>query len=72
MCRVRRSLLVEDSALTRKQRPRKYLTPAQARLLPWFFYFDSAKAKRELGFAPRPLQETLADAFDFWERRRAA
>ena len=61
-----------EQAFTRKRRPRKYLTHAQARLLPWFFYFDSAKAKRELGFNPRPLQETLADAFDYWTRRRAA
>jgi dihydroflavonol-4-reductase len=61
-----------ERTFSRKKRPRAYLTPAQAKLLPWFFYFDSGKAKRELGFAPRPLQSTVADAFDFWERRRAA
>jgi dihydroflavonol-4-reductase len=61
-----------ERKLTRKERPRAYLTNAQARLLPWFFYFDSGKAKRELGFTSRPLHVTVADAFDFWERRRAA
>jgi len=54
-----------------KRRRRAYLSPAQARLLPWFFYFDSAKARRELGYAPRPLASTLADAFQFWQSRAA-
>src|SRR5262249_17798579 len=31
------------------------LTAAQARMLPLYFYFDSAKARRELGYSPRPL-----------------
>lgn len=54
--------------LSKKKRSRAYLSAAQARLLPYFFYFDSTKAKRELGYSPRPLSVTVADAFDFWER----
>lgn len=61
-----------EQSWSRKSRPRKYLTPAQARLLDWYFYFDSGKAERELGFTRRPLRQTLADAFAYWERRRAA
>lgn len=61
-----------ERLFSRKKRPRAYLSDAQARLLPWFFYFDSGKAKREIGFAPRPLSVSLSDAFDFWERRSAA
>ncbi|BDG06966.1 NAD-dependent epimerase/dehydratase family protein [Anaeromyxobacter paludicola] len=34
-----------------------------------FFYVDSAKAARELGFAPRDLQETLFDTVRFLEAR---
>jgi nucleoside-diphosphate-sugar epimerase len=48
------------------------LTPGQARLLGLYFFFDSTKARRELGFAPRPLATTLADAFEFWSLQRRA
>jgi len=51
---------------------RPYLTPGQARLLGLYFFFTCAKARRELGYAPRPLAETLADAHAFWAARRAA
>jgi dihydroflavonol-4-reductase len=34
-----------------------------ARIARRFWYFDSTRAKNELGFAPRPLDDTLADAF---------
>jgi dihydroflavonol-4-reductase len=60
-----------EERLGRRRRRRAYLSPAQARLLPWFFYFDSAKARRELGYATRPLASTLADAFRFWHSRAA-
>lgn len=58
----------------RRSSKRAYLTPSQARLLPLYFYFDCAKARRELGYAPRPLPESLRDAYRFWIRddRRAA
>ncbi len=61
-----------ERTFSRKKRPRAYLSEAQAKLLPWFFYFDSGKAKRELGYSPRPLAQSVADAFAFWEHRIAA
>jgi dihydroflavonol-4-reductase len=50
---------------------RPYLTAGQARLVPLYFWYDSAKARRELGYEPRPLAVTLADAHAFWMDRRA-
>lgn len=55
-----------------RQRSRAYLSPAQARLLPWFFYYDCSKAQQELNFRCRPLHETLRDTFQFWRERKAA
>jgi dihydroflavonol-4-reductase len=52
--------------LKRRRRARPYLSAAQARLLPLFFYYDSGKAVRELGYRPRPLDSTLRDAHRFW------
>jgi dihydroflavonol-4-reductase len=57
------------------RRQRRYDSPAnltagQARMLPLFFYFDWAKARRELGYSPRPLAQSLADAYRFWIERR--
>jgi dihydroflavonol-4-reductase len=51
---------------------RPYLTPGQARLLGLYFYFTCEKARRELGYEPRPLAESLADAHAFWNPRREA
>jgi len=48
------------------------LTLPQARLMPYFWYFDCAKARRELGYEPRRLRETLADAHAFWTHTRRA
>lgn len=55
-------------------RKRALLSPAQARLLPYFFFYECAKARRELGFLARPLSESLRDAHAFWcqAERRAA
>jgi dihydroflavonol-4-reductase len=50
---------------------RPYLTPGQAKLAPLFFYVNSSKAERELGYRVRPLRRTLADAFAFWMPRAA-
>jgi dihydroflavonol-4-reductase len=47
------------------------LTAGQARLLPYFWYFDCGKARRELGYEPRPLRATLSDAYAFWTRPAA-
>jgi dihydroflavonol-4-reductase len=58
--------------LRRGRRSRPYVTAGHARVLPLFFYYDSAKARRELGYRARPLRETLADAYRFWMGRAAA
>jgi dihydroflavonol-4-reductase len=61
-----------ESRLSRPSRHRAYLSPAQAKLLSYFFYFDCGKARRELGYAARPLRESLRDAFNDWKSSRAA
>jgi dihydroflavonol-4-reductase len=45
---------------------RSYLTPAQAKLTELFFYFTSEKARREFGYQPRPLWESIRDTHAFW------
>lgn len=57
---------------TNRGKARSYLTRDQARLLGWYFFFDCGKARRELGYQPRPLQATLADAHAFWIKKRSA
>jgi dihydroflavonol-4-reductase len=54
----------------RRRAGRSLLTPEQARLAPLFFYFDCAKARRELDYEPRPLRESVRDAHDFWMPRK--
>jgi dihydroflavonol-4-reductase len=58
-------------ALFDRRGSRSYLTPAQARLLGRWFWFDDTKARSELGYEPRPLCETLADTYAFWMGKRA-
>ncbi len=53
-----------------KKRSRAYLTAAQAKLLPYFFFYDCSKAERELGFIARSLSETLSDAHADWRLQR--
>jgi len=50
----------------RKVSKRPYFTSAQAALMGYYFFFDSGKAQRELGYVPRPLARSLADAYAFW------
>jgi dihydroflavonol-4-reductase len=54
------------------KRGRAYLTRGQLRLLSLFFHFDSGKARRELGYRPRPLAESLRDAHRFWIEKSSA
>lgn len=61
-----------NERIGRRPGQRAYLTFSQARLLGLFFFFNCAKARRELGYAPRPLARTLADSHDFWMKRHAA
>ncbi len=56
----------------RRPNRRAYLTVPQARLFGWFFFYQSHKARRELGFQPRAWEQTLADTHDFWMGRSAA
>jgi dihydroflavonol-4-reductase len=39
--------------------------PAEVEMAEYFWYFDSAKAARELGFAPRDAAETLQDTVTY-------
>jgi len=52
--------------VARKRHKRPLLTRAQAQLLGLFFYYDCAKAERELGYSTRPLRDTLADTYRSW------
>jgi dihydroflavonol-4-reductase len=56
----------------KQKRGRPVLSSAQAALIGLYFFFDSSKASRELGFQARPLRQTLADAHAFWIAPRAA
>jgi dihydroflavonol-4-reductase len=47
-----------------RRRPR--LSPTFARVLGPYWYYDSSFARRELGYAPRPLEETLRDLHAWW------
>lgn len=49
---------------SKKKRP--VLSRTQARMLGLYFYATSAKAMRELGYAPRSITETLKDTYAFW------
>lgn len=51
---------------------RPTISAPQARLLSWYFFFDTSKARQELGYRPRLLRDTLADAHRFWMRKRSA
>jgi dihydroflavonol-4-reductase len=58
-----------NGAVQRGSTARAYLTVGQARLLPLYFFFSSAKAERELGYRTRPFIESLADSYAFWMGR---
>jgi dihydroflavonol-4-reductase len=59
-----------NGTFQRSSTARAYLTAGQARLLPLYFFFSSAKAESELGYRTRPLEESLADAHAFWKERQ--
>jgi dihydroflavonol-4-reductase len=55
-----------NDRMQRRSTKRPYLSVSQAALIGLYFYFDAAKARRELGFRARPLAQALADAHAFW------
>lgn len=46
------------------------LDAATARLMCYQWYYDSSKAKRELGYTPRPLDDTLRDMVTWLQEQR--
>ena len=50
----------------KRHRP-AYLSAAQAKLISFFFFVDSTKARRELGFASRPIHDSLNAAYSEFE-----
>lgn len=57
--------------LPRRPGKRPVVSAAQTALLGLYFYYDAAKAQRELGFSARPLAESLAATHAFWMKRAA-
>jgi dihydroflavonol-4-reductase len=53
------------SRLTRK---RPFITAAYGRLSGWTAYYSGEKSRRELGVTYRPLEETIADGCEYFER----
>jgi dihydroflavonol-4-reductase len=49
---------------------RPYLSASQARMMGLYLFYDCGRARKDLGHAPRPLAETLADTHAFWARKR--
>lgn len=56
-------------ACTHSRRPS--LSRSQARLMGLYLFFDCGKARRELGYSPRPLEAALVDAHQFWMVKKA-
>lgn len=50
----------------KNRKGRSPLTIDQAKMLPYYFYYDHGKATLELGYRPRPLRQTLQDTYQFW------
>lgn len=44
---------------------------AHARMNRYFWYYSSDRARRELGYAPRPVRDSLADAYAWHMQRKA-
>lgn len=61
-----------DNRQRRRKARRPYLTDAQLRIMPYFFFASSGRAQRDLGYAPRPFSQTLRDAYAFWMPKQPA
>ena len=48
---------------------RPVITPNVARFMRYAFWVSHEKASLELGYSPRPIEETLRDAFEWFEER---
>jgi dihydroflavonol-4-reductase len=55
-----------NETLDRRPGRRLHLSRAQAAVMGLYFYYAADKARRELGYEPRPLRDSLADAHAFW------
>lgn len=61
---------VERLVARRGKRPN--LPPGQARLMGLYLFFDCRRARQELGYAPRPVIQSLGDTYADWRGVRAA
>jgi dihydroflavonol-4-reductase len=46
-----------------------YPSLAHARVNRYFWFFSSERARRELGYEPRPVYQSLADAYEWFDNR---
>jgi dihydroflavonol-4-reductase len=60
--------VVEWRARRKRSRSRPALSLDSAKFVSWYFFFSAVKARRELGFDPRPLRDSLRDTHAFWHR----
>src|SRR5438552_19062638 len=58
------ALLNEARGRLRGKEP--YPSLAHARLNRYFWFFSSERARRELGYSPRPIHDSLADAYAWY------
>ena len=63
------SLIAGAATLVDRVRPLQHVTPESLRILGAHFRFDATRARRELGFAPRPFVEVLGETIA-WLRSR--
>jgi dihydroflavonol-4-reductase len=61
------ALLNEARGRLRGKEP--YPSLAHARLNRYYWYFSSDRARRDLGYGPRPVRESLADAYTWYAGR---
>lgn len=48
------------------------LTKPYAKLLPYYFWFDATKSKKELGLTYRPIDVALKDAIDWFKHQKSS
>src|SRR5262249_19863010 len=63
--------LLSDRWYRRRSRE-PFLSRSRAAMMGLFFFFDSAKARQELGYETRPLAQSIVEAHEFWTPKRKA